>query len=210
MTRYSTVVVDPPWPQKGAGPLKGGHGEGFLGTTGSQPMPYSVMSLEEIAALPLGDIAARDAHLYLWATNGFLEDAYRVVRAWGFRHSTTLVWAKKPMGGGLGGAYGISTEFILYARRGSLAPLRRERRTWFEWKRPYNTAGKPMHSGKPPEAFELIASVSPGPRLSMFERTERQGFDVWGDQAPAPVDLAAMRPLTDCVTDLRNTIGEVA
>src|ERR1700761_3266563 len=116
---YKTIVVDPPWPQKGGGPLKGGHGEGFVGTTGSQPMPYQTMTVAQIAALRVKELADSDGcHLYLWTTNRFVDDAFDVVKAWGFTYSTLLTWAKKPMGGGLGGAYGISSEYILFARRG--------------------------------------------------------------------------------------------
>jgi hypothetical protein len=71
-----------------------------------------------------GDLAEDDAHLYLWTTNGFLRDGYDVVEAWGFKPSTLLTWCKAPMGIGLGGAYTITTEFVIYARRGSLKPLR--------------------------------------------------------------------------------------
>lgn len=185
MSAYRCIVADPPWPQKAGGPLRGGHGEGFVGTTGSQPMPYRTMTVDEIAALPVNRVAHPDgAHLYLWATNRFLPDAFRVAAAWGFNYSTTLVWAKTPMGGGLGGAYGISTEFILYARRGTVRPLSRVRGTWFRWKRPYNKQGKPQHSAKPEDFYALAESVSPGPRLELFARRERAGWDVWGDQAP--------------------------
>jgi len=185
---YRCIVADPPWPQKGGGPLKGGHGEGFIGTTGSQPMPYATMTLEQIAALPVAELAHPDgAHLYLWTTNGFLDAAFDVVAAWGFRYSTTCVWAKNPMGGGLGGAWGISTEFWLYARRGRLAPLSRARGTWHRWKRPYDGRGKPMHSAKPREFFELVEMVSPGPRVELFARQARAGWDAWGSEAPESI-----------------------
>ena len=176
---YATIVVDPPWPQKGAGALKGRLGWGDA-TGASKPMPYSTMSVAEIAALPVADLAAPHAHLYLWTTNGFLRDAFDVLTAWGFRYSTTLVWAKAPMGGGLGGAYGISTEFLLYARRGSLAPMSRVKGTWFQWKRRYDARGKPLHSGKPLAALDLVEQVSPGPYVELFSRTERIGWDAWG------------------------------
>lgn len=190
MTRYRCIAVDPPWPQKGSGTLRGR--EGWHDAQGaSLPMKYSTMSVEEIAALPVRSLTHSDGcHLYLWATNGFLEHAWDVIRSWGFKYSTTCVWAKNPMGGGLGGAYGISTEFFVYARRGRLAPLSRVRGTWFNWKRFYDQRGKPVHSAKPDEFYDLVEQVSPGPRLEMFARRERPGWDVWGDQAPGAVDLS--------------------
>jgi N6-adenosine-specific RNA methylase IME4 len=176
---YATIVADPPWPQKGGGSLFGR--EGFIDAGGaSRPLPYPTMSIGEIAALPIP--AARDAHLYLWTTSGFLGSAFRVIEAWGFAYSTTLVWAKRPIGHGLGGAYGIASEFILFARRGSLPALTKVGRNWFEWKRPYDERGKPRHSSKPPEFFAMVERVSPGPRLEMFARSQRVGWDVWGDE----------------------------
>lgn len=178
---YRTIVADPPWPQKGGGSLIGR--EGFLDAGGrSLPLPYSTMSLEEIAAVPVP--AANDAHLYLWTTSGFLDNAFDVVRAWGFRPSTVLVWAKAPIGFGLGGAYGIATEFVIFARRGQLPALSKIGRNWFTWKRPYDERGKPRHSAKPPAFFEMVEAVSPGPYLEMFARDARPGWDSWGDEAP--------------------------
>jgi len=197
VTTYRTLVVDPPWPQKGGGTLRGR--EGWHDAQGaSLPMKYSTMSIEQISALPIADLAhPQGCHLYLWATNGFLEDAFGVLRSWGFRRSTVCVWAKTPMGGGLGGAFGISTEFFIYARRGALPALTRVRGTWFNWKRPYDARGKPMHSAKPGEFYDLVETVSPGPRLELFARRGRVGWDSWGDQAPNPVHLPAL-------TDLRG------
>lgn len=152
------------------------------------------MSVADILSLDVGSIADSDAHLYLWTTNRFLSEAFAAVSAWGFTYSTTLVWAKAPMGGGLGGAYGISTEFVLYARRGALRPLSRVTGTWFHWKRPYDDRGKPRHSAKPPEFFKMVETVSPGPRVELFARDARPGWDAWGDQAPGAVQLDALAP----------------
>jgi N6-adenosine-specific RNA methylase IME4 len=100
----------------------------------------------------------------------------------GLPYSTTLVWAKNLMGGGLGGAYGISTEFCLFCRRGSLKTLRNVGGTWFNWKRPYDERGKPRHSAKPPEFYAMVDQVSPGPFLEMFARDRRLGWDAWGNE----------------------------
>lgn len=177
---YKTIVADPPWKVM-AGPLNGR--EGFGDATGaSRPLAYPSMSVEHIKALRVSDVAAPDAHLYLWTTNGYLRDAFDVAKAWGFQYSTTLVWAKNLMGGGLGGAYGISTEFCLFCRRGSLKTLRNVGGTWFNWKRPYDERGKPKHSAKPPEFYAMVDQVSPGPFLEMFARDTRLGWDAWGNE----------------------------
>jgi N6-adenosine-specific RNA methylase IME4 len=193
LTRYQTIVADPPWNQK-AGPLAGGVGEGFVfaGKQVSRDLPYPTMTLAAIKALPVAEVAADNAHLYLWATNKYLPDAFEVVRAWGFTYSTTLVWTKNMMGGGLGGAYRVSTEYVLFARRGSLREESTVRGTWFNWKRPYNKAGKPMHSAKPPEFYEMVEAVSPGPRLELFARRKRENWHVWGNEVQCDVELAAV------------------
>lgn len=183
--KYRTIVVDPPWPQKGGGSLMGR--EGFLGGP-SIPLPYSTMSVQDILALPVRDLASRNCHLYLWTTNGFLRDAFGVLQAWGFTYSTTLVWAKNPMGGGLGGAFGISTEYVLFGYRGRVKARSKIRGTWFNWKRPYDERGKPKHSAKPPEFFEMVEQVSHRPRVELFAREARTGWACWGDQAPDPID----------------------
>jgi N6-adenosine-specific RNA methylase IME4 len=185
VTRYATIVADPPWKVM-AGPLNGR--EGFGDATGaSRPLAYPSMTVEEIMMLRVP--AADDAHLYLWTTNGYLDDAFDVVKAWGFRYSTTLVWAKNLMGGGLGGAYGISTEFCLFARRGALKARSRVKGTWFNWPRPYDERGKPRHSGKPPAFIDMVEQVSPGPYLEMFARNNRLGWDAWGNECLSSTSL---------------------
>jgi N6-adenosine-specific RNA methylase IME4 len=187
MTQYATIVADPPW-QVMAGPLNGR--EGFGDATGaSRPLAYPSMTVEQIKALQVP--AAEDAHLYLWTTSGYLPAAFDVAKAWGFTYSTTLVWAKNVMGGGLGGAYGISTEYVLFCRRGSLKAHGRVGGTWFNWKRPYDERGKPRHSAKPREFFAMVEEVSPGPYLEMFARDKREGWHAWGNEIESDVEIAA-------------------
>lgn len=107
--KYKTIVADPPWNIK-AGP-------GFKGNK-SRPLPYKTMPVADIKAMGVKDLAEEDSHLYLWTINKYLPKAYEVAKCWGFSPVTLLVWAKTPMGGGLGGAYGSTTEFCLFARRG--------------------------------------------------------------------------------------------
>lgn len=132
------------------------------------------MTVDDIAAL---DVPAEDdSHLYLWTTNAFIGAAYRVVDAWGFAPSTLLVWCKAPKGRGLGGTFANATEYVLFARRGSLAAKRRIDRNWWEWTRGANSAK--------PEAFlDIVESVSPGPYLELFARRNRLGWETWGNES---------------------------
>lgn len=205
MTRYRTIVADPPWPMPETGKTTRGEtdskgtytaksGRVVDGTWwgrhrgGTIKLPYETMTLEEIAALPVRELAEDDAHLYLWTTNRFLWDAREVAESWGFKFSTLLTWRKTPMGIGFGGAYTLTAEFILFGRRGSLAPLQRWDRTVFEWSRPYEN-GHIAHSAKPDASLDTFEQVSPGPRLEMFARRARLGWDYWGDESLGTVEM---------------------
>lgn len=171
---FRTIVADPPW-QLTTGP----NSFGSPGQKGNEALPYEQMSVERIKALPVIEHAADDAHLYLWTTNRYIEQSYEVARAWGFKPSVLLVWAKTPRGVGLGAAFKLTTEFILYARRGSLEETDISETTWFNWPR-----GK--HSVKPEAFYEMVERISPaadGDRLEMFARKPRKGWVTWGDEA---------------------------
>lgn len=194
MIRYRTIVADPPWPVKDSGPrtlAKGGRWDtSGAGTAGKRSVvPYDRMSIEEIKGLPVAELAERDAHLYVWAVNAYLPEAYDVVRAWGFRPATLLTWCKKPMGLGLGGTFVNTTEFVVFARRGNLSALSRVDSTWWQWRRPHIGAGGPTHSAKPDAFLDLVEQVSPGPHLEMFARRGRMGWDYFGDESLGTAEL---------------------
>lgn len=110
---YSTIVADPPWHYDEQVSAWDGR-SARLGRT--KPMPYSMMSAQEIAAMSVGEIAAPGAHLYLWTTNRYLDAAFEIARGWGFDPITTLVWCKTPKGRGPGGTFSVTTEFVLFCR----------------------------------------------------------------------------------------------
>ena len=205
MTQYRTIVADPPWPMPETGVTTRGETDGkgrytakggriMDGTWwgrhrgGSVRLPYETMTVEEICELSVPDLADSDAHLYLWTTNRFLEDAYAVARAWSFRPAQLLVWTKKPMGVGFGGAFTTTTEFVLFCRRGSLPHLQRMDSSWWQWPRPYEN-GHIAHSAKPDAFLDLVEQVSPEPRLEMFARRARFGWDYWGDESLSTISL---------------------
>jgi N6-adenosine-specific RNA methylase IME4 len=162
---YSTIVADPPWLYRQGGP-----------TTGFAPLrppPYSMMAVEDIAALPVGELAGKSAHLYLWTTNKYLRHAFDIAHEWGFKPSQTLTWCKPAQGIGPGGAFSNTTEFVLYCRRGSLGYKSRVDTTWWNWQRG-------PHSVKPPAFLDVVEAVSPGPYVELFCRSPRFGWDSWG------------------------------
>lgn len=193
--RFATIVADPPWPQADASErtksIAGNWSGRYLGMC--SVLPYERLTVDEICALPIADHAAPDAHLYLWTTNGFLLDAYRVVEAWGFKPSTLLTWCKAPMGLGFGGVFVPTTEFVIFARRGKLAPLRRWDSTWFRFKRPHAATGGPAHSHKPEGFLDIVEQVSPGPYLEIFARRARLGWEYAGDESLGTVKIPGLR-----------------
>lgn len=190
--RYRTIVADPPWPIHSHGartPASRGNWNGKWLRHVAE-VPYETLTVDEIKALPVSSLAAADAHLYLWAINEFLLDAYEVAKAWGFRPAILLTWCKEPMGLGFGGAYANTTEFILFCRCGSLPPLRRWESTWFKFKRQHEN-GAPAHSKKPDGFLDIVEQVSPEPRLELFARRNRFGWDTWGDEALNHVEVGS-------------------
>ena len=164
---FATILVDPPWPLQ------------------SGEKHYRTMSLARIKALPVGTLAARDAHLWLWTTNALLPRAYEVAEAWGFTVRSPLTWVKFRLG--LGGRYQLrnATEQLLFCTRGR-APLgSRSQPTWFN-------APVTEHSRKPAEQFAIIERVSPGPYLELFARRRpesNQPWAVWGDQVDSDIRI---------------------
>lgn len=175
--RYRTVVADPPWPYpEGFG--VGRTPQGVKNDGRRSALPYEPMTVEAIQALPVASLVDPDgAHLYLWTTNRYLFDARRIVEAWGFRYSQLIVWAKTPMGKGLGGAFAQNAEYVLFCRCGSLPHVEKQESVWFNWPR---TA---KHSVKPDAMLDLVERVSPGPYLELFARRARFGWDYWGDES---------------------------
>lgn len=196
--KYRTIVADPPWAQSG-GPGFDGRAHDTrtkrnVGTRTNSPtkaLPYQSLTVAEIEALPVAECAEDDAHLYLWVTNRYVEASYGVVRAWGFRPVTLLTWCKPPMGMGLGGAFVQTTEHVLFARRGLDVRRTRIETTWWKWSRGYDERGKPMHSGKPEQFIDMVEQVSPAPRLELFARRQRLGWDTYGNECRCDVEMGA-------------------
>lgn len=141
------------------------------------------MSLDEIAALPVPQITAKTAHLYLWCPNALLPDGL-ALKAWGFTYKSNLVWHKVRRDGGSDGR-GVGfyfrnvTELFLFGTKGKNA------RTLLPGRRQVNflASRKREHSRKPDEQDEIIEACSPGPFLELFARGTRKGWATWGDQA---------------------------
>jgi N6-adenosine-specific RNA methylase IME4 len=173
--RYSTIVIDPPWHYDRL--VKGGPKEGEDVHHG--PFPYETMSVSEIAALPISDLAHKDCVLWLWATNKYLPDAFGLIEGWGFRYRQTLVWGKNnPMPTGSVAPSGA--EFLVVGKRGTpRVPLG-------VWPSSVIMTARPTprrHSTKPECFMDYIEASSPPPRLELFARRQRFTWDTWGYEA---------------------------
>lgn len=164
-------MADPPWRYASPGTTKADARKHF-----------GTMSLEEICALPVADLAEPNAHLWLWGTNALMEEAHQVVRAWGFSPLTIVTWCKPQPG--VGHYLRNNTEHCILASRGQpQTPEKKPLSTWYVWPRA-------AHSQKPEAFLDLVEQVSPGPYLELFARRNRFGWDTWGNEAINHVEIA--------------------
>jgi len=173
--RYKTLLADPPWQ--------------FTNRTGKVAPEhkrlnrYATLSLQEICEIPVAMAADDTSHLYLWVPNALLPEGLEVMKSWGFSYKANIMWHKVrkdggPDGRGVGFYFRNTTEIILFGIRGKMRTLPPGRRQVNIIK-----TIKQEHSRKPDGLYEIIEACSPGPRLELFARGVRKGWDAWGNQA---------------------------
>lgn len=173
---FGTILADPPWQfQNKTGKVAPEH---------KRLARYGTMTLEDIKALPVVELAKPTAHLYLWVPNALLPEGLAVMAAWGFTYKSNIVWHKVRKDGGSDGR-GVGfyfrnvTELVLFGVRGknarTLAPGRRQVN--------YLSSRKREHSRKPDELYPVVEACSPGPFVELFARGSRDGWASWGNQA---------------------------
>lgn len=186
---FKAIVADPPWHFRARTALQVGHWT----SRRDAEKHYPVMGIDDIAALPVRDLAAKDAHLFLWVTGPVLRQAFEVMDAWGFRYSAVaFTWiklkkshnphqlrvlpsAEHDLHVGLGLTTRKNAEFCLLGRRGN---ARREAKNVRE------IIMSPVreHSRKPDEAYERVRRYCEGPYVELFSREARPGFEAWGNE----------------------------
>lgn len=183
--KYKTIVIDPPWKYGKWGSNSGRTDicRQFAPSAKNLPLPYPYMSLDEIAALPIPDLADVDCELYVWTTEKYLPHTFPLLEKWGFKYCETLVWCKEPRGTGQGGLFTPTTEFIVHSHKGRMPKKQRIDTTWWKVTRQVH------HSQKPEHFQDVIELVSDGPRLEMFARRERVGWDVFGNEVENSIQL---------------------
>lgn len=175
--RYRCIVADPPWQYAEGWPAWNDDGQ-------RKPMDYAQMTLDEIKAMPVRSLMENEAYLFLWTTNRYLEEGFKVCRAWDCVPRQVLTWCKPAHGKGPGGMFATTTEFVIIGQRIGPKSHARGQRTngervdtsWFQWPR-YK------HSEKPEAFIDMVERVCPGPYLELFARRQRLGWHTWGNQS---------------------------
>lgn len=180
MKKYSIIYADPPWrykvySKKGLGRSAESH--------------YPTMELEEIQALPVGELADDDCILFMWTTIPLLKDCFSVMQAWGFAYKTVaFVWIKQnkksnSLFWGMGHWTRANAELCMLATKGH--PKRK-------------SAGVHQiiishieeHSKKPEEARKRIIRLAGDlPRLELFAREKADGWDAWGNEVDCDLEI---------------------
>lgn len=183
---YKTVMADPPWAYDDdlPGPARGSNSH------------YDTLHYGTVMGMgpQIREITSSHAHLYLWTTNSFIQESIRVAEEWGFDQKSIVTWIKvqdEPYGLpherdqavniieriGMGNYLRNTTEHLLFCVKGTRGVELNNVPTHF-------FAERDEHSSKPTKAYRLVESLSPAPRIDLFSRTQRKGWDGWGDETP--------------------------
>lgn len=193
---FELIMADPPW--------RFDLRDDVTGKAKSPQAQYECMPLDEIAAMPVSAMAAKDCLLILWATHPMLPQALSVMAAWGFKFKTSGVWVKRTKHGnvnfGTGYVLRSASEPFLIGTRGSPSTSRSVRSVWIEHgdelAEDERDAAWPLesfsitieaavreHSRKPDIAFSMAEQLMPeARRLELFSRQQRPKWTVWGNE----------------------------
>lgn len=170
---YGLIMCDPPWRFETRSD-KGRQGK-------SADVHYNTMTMADLAALPVGQLAHADCVLWLWATHPMIDQQIAVMRGWGFRFATSGVWVKRTRHGklafGTGYRLRCASEPFLIGTIGN-PDTARNVRTVIE-------GPVREHSRKPDEAYAAAEQLVPQSvrRADLFSRQARPGWDAWGNEA---------------------------
>lgn len=175
--KYAIIYADPPWRYQ--------RNKGY----GAAENHYPTMDIDDICALSVAELAAKDCALFLWATFPMLPEALRTMRAWGFAYKTVaFVWVKKNRRAdnwvtGLGFWTRSNAEICLLGTRGHIS---RECNVVHQ----LIVSPRERHSKKPDEARERIVQLMGDlPRVELFARQQSPGWQVWGNEVQSSVVL---------------------
>ena len=163
---YATLVIDPPWQVEKID-------REVRPNQSKDAFEYPTMSEKELLDFDVPSFSADDAHLYLWVTHKYLPLGLKLAEHWGFKYQCLMTWVKNF--GFTPFSWMYSTEHVIFATKGSLPLLELGIRLDFN-------AKVREHSRKPDEFYEIVKRASPGPRIDVFSREKRDGFDQFGNE----------------------------
>ena len=172
--KYNIIYADPPWTYDKSGGIKSARG--------LAKKYYSTMTIEDIKALPVSDIADDNCYLFLWATAPNIQQALDTLKAWGFELFTIVfTWVKinkkaDSLFWGMGNSSRANPEYVLLGRKGKLKRLDAGVHSVVQER----IQG---HSKKPDEVRKRIVRLYGDlPRIELFAREFSEGWDSWGDE----------------------------
>ena len=181
MSPYDIIYADPPWAyrnKKTGGSMVSG-----------AEAKYPTMSVDEISALPIKDIASKNSVLFMWATVPLMPEAFQVMKAWGYKYKTMITW-RKIMSLGMGYWFRGQCEHLLLGVRGQVKAFRLQEPNFIQ-------AKVLAHSEKPEEFRQLIERATSKMRsrnaVELFARRRVTGWDVFGNQVEGSVRLLTQR-----------------
>jgi len=191
---FKAILADPPWQFNN---LWGGRPKKVNGNYPSRAIDshYDTLTIDEICALPVNNVAADDCVLFMWTCWPVLQASFRVIEAWGFKYKTcAFSWMKadpyrlfadeKTPFAGLGYWTRANTEPCLLATRGKPKRIAADVRQGI-------IAPRREHSRKPDEVHDRVERLVAGPYLELFGRQSRPGWTVWGNEATKFDEVAA-------------------
>lgn len=184
LKRYDVVYADPAWTYRNK-KTGGSH-------TSGASQHYPTMTTDDIIALPVHQLAKKNSVLFLWATVPMLEDAQRVMKGWGYEYKTLHVW-HKVMSKGMGYWWRGQCEILLFGVRGKIKAFRMQESNHLQ-------AHVGRHSEKP-DLFrrKIERAADKGgllDKVELFARVHATGWDVWGFDVAASIDLEAYKTTT--------------
>lgn len=180
--QYGLILADPPWKQ-----ARGSGKKSVRPNSSGVPLDYPVCSLEEIKdhLSQATSLCSGDSVLFLWTIDKYLFEAQQIAEELGYKLHARMIWNKVT---GIPAAFTVryGHEYLLYMYKGKLPPVALEERgkihTVF-------TEKVQRHSQKPEISYEIINRLYPNlNKLEMYARTERENFDVWGNEVPVLED----------------------
>jgi N6-adenosine-specific RNA methylase IME4 len=165
--KWPLILADPPWRY-----------DFSMTSTRAIEAHYPTLTLEQVCALPVTEIAASSAILFLWVPSPILKQGFE---AWGFEYCAGSVWRKDKIGEGF--YFRSQHEHLLVGKRGDIPPPPPSARPPSIFDAP-----RREHSRKPDEAYALIERMYPElPKIELFARARRSGWDAWGNEV-APTE----------------------